>query len=308
MSLKSFLLSSYRVDKFIMFHLPLLVKPISESFRLSPAKMYLLLVTTWRVPASNSWTPPGRVTAVNASPSLSDLVGAALERHRTSVRQLSFLAQKQGFRVTHTTLNQLRAGTYKSTPNGETIRAIAWLAGVSEEIAFTAAGQPVPGPPFAEELPPGVDNLPPKARKAAIDMLRVLVDLNKDADEAEQAERLAARDERRRRLQAAGYVSARQKTQEPDDESTLAAKRRAGKLIAEHKDPADREDERRALTDLSNLDDLKSGERRADEYPDNNIPLPQDYFDLAAHPATESSGRREHEAGRERGEESQEAE
>lgn len=241
---------------------------------------------------------------MNASPSLSELVGAALERHRTSVRQLSFLAQKQGFRVTHTTLNQLRAGTYKSTPNGETIRAIAWLAGVSEEVAFTAAGQPVPGPPFAEELPPGVDNLPPKARKAAIDMLRVLVDLNRDADEAEQAERRAARDERSRRLQEAGYVSARQKTEEPDDETTLAAKRRAGKLIEEYNDRADREDERRMLTDLSNLDDLKSGELRADEYPDNNIPLPQDYLDLAADSSSTGHEDREREWDR-RGEEPQ---
>lgn len=69
---------------------------------------------------------------------------------------------------------------YKSVPTDETIRAVAWLAGVSDEIAFMVAGQPVPGPPFAEELPPGVDLLPAKARKAAIDMLRVLVDMNKE--------------------------------------------------------------------------------------------------------------------------------
>jgi hypothetical protein len=72
---------------------------------------------------------------------------------------------------------------YKSRPRASTIRAIAWLAGVTEDVAFKAAGQPVPGPPFADELPPGVDNLPPKARRAAIEMLRALVDLNRQASE-----------------------------------------------------------------------------------------------------------------------------
>lgn len=47
---------------------------------------------------------------------------------------------------------------------------------------------------------------------------------------------------------------------------------------------------------------------RAADHQDNNIPLPEDYEQLAAHPATESSGRREHDSGRERGEESQETE
>lgn len=122
---------------------------------------------------------------MNITPSLRNLVETAVERHQTSVRQLSILAQKQGYRVTHTTLNQVRSGTYKSAPSEVTIKAIAWLAGVSEQLAFMAAGQPVPGPPFAEELPAGVDNLPPKARKAAIDMLRVLVDMNQGLADAE---------------------------------------------------------------------------------------------------------------------------
>jgi hypothetical protein len=187
--------------------------------------------------------------------------------------------------LTATTINQIRQGLYKSKPREGTIRALAWLAGVTDEVAFTAAGQPVPGPPFAEELPPGVDNLPGKARKAAIDMLRVLVDLNKDADEERHAELQALREERRQLLEDAGYTGAGQKTERPDDELALAAKRKAGKTIQKHK------------SDL-----------RAADYQDNNIPLPADYLDLAAHPATDSSGRRAHESGRERGEESQEDE
>jgi hypothetical protein len=132
---------------------------------------------------------------VNKPKSLRDLVEVAITRHDTSGRQLAFLAQREGFTLATTTVNAIRQGTYKSAPTNETIKAIAWLAGVSDEVAFTAAGQPVPGPPFAEELPPGVDNLPAKARKAAIDMLRVLVDMNKD-DHALQQERDQVRKER----------------------------------------------------------------------------------------------------------------
>jgi hypothetical protein len=302
---------------------------------------------------------------VNKPKSLRDLVEAAITRHDTSGRQLAFLAQREGFTLATTTVNAIRQGTYKSAPSKETIKAIAWLAGVSDEVAFTAAGQPVPGPPFAEELPPGVDNLPPKARKAAIDMLRVLVDLNKDADEAEQAERLAARDERRRRLQEAGYVSPGQKTEGVPDHVPVgmgSTAVRVSIVITELRKRYGLENGRlpedwresiiesglwedaaapfltgqlgqyvvkeqflnRLIDDLEKADATDSTgavaakrragkaiqERRvrdlqAADYPDNNIPLPKDYLELAAHPDTESSGRREHEAGRERGEESQ---
>ena len=108
---------------------------------------------------------------------LPELVQRAVTRHDTSIRQLSFKAQEEGFRLAGTTLGNIRAGTYKSTPSDETIRAIDWLAGVNEDVAFMAAGQPVPGPPFADELPPGEDNLSPKSRKVVLDMVRVLVDL-----------------------------------------------------------------------------------------------------------------------------------
>lgn len=206
---------------------------------------------------------------MNANPNLRALVEVAVERHKTSVRQLSLLAQKRGFRVTHTTLNQVRSGTYKSEPSEVTIRAIAWLAGVDESVAFTAAGQPVPGPPFAEELPPGVDNLPPKARKAAIDMLRVLVDMNQDADHAGNAE----------------------DQEQPAD---------VGGAGTQPGDPRTGQKTRRGLSAVPNVERLDANNRD-----DGNIPLPDGFEQLAAHPATRSSGRREYEAGRERGEESQ---
>ena len=66
------------------------------------------------------------------------------------------------------------------------LRALAWLAGVHEDVAFTAAGKPKPGPPLADELPPGVDYLSPRSRRAAIEMLRALVAAEQGGGEHEQ--------------------------------------------------------------------------------------------------------------------------
>ncbi|WGH80623.1 hypothetical protein QDX25_07345 [Auritidibacter ignavus] len=114
--------------------------------------------------------------------SLADIVEIARRKHGTSSKpasgvQLSRIAQKQGFKITYTTINHIAAGTYKYNPSDETIRALAGLAGVSDEVAFRAAGKTPPGPPLADELPPGSDNLSPRSRAAVIDMLRTLIDL-----------------------------------------------------------------------------------------------------------------------------------
>lgn len=114
---------------------------------------------------------------MNEPRSLMDLALLARDRHGgSSARRLASLAQEHGFTLTYTTYAQILNGTYKSMPQDVTLRALAWLAGVSEAEAFTAAGRRVPGPPLADELPPGVDNLSPKARRAVIDLLRVLVE------------------------------------------------------------------------------------------------------------------------------------
>ena len=117
--------------------------------------------------------------------SLKELAQLVFDMQGTSARQVAQRAEKRGYRLTHTTINQMRAGTYKSVPKEETLRALADLAGVSVETAFHAAGLPVPGPPLADELPPGSDNLSPKSRAAVIQMLRVLIDLESNHDEHE---------------------------------------------------------------------------------------------------------------------------
>lgn len=154
---------------------------------------------------------------VNDTETLKGLIEMAVERHQTSARQLAFKAQEAGLKITYTTLNQIRSNTYKSVPGEQTLRAIAWLAGVEDSVAFTAAGQPVPGPPLADELPPGADNLSPKSRKAVVEMVRVLVDL----EAGNNAERSSSEPTKVSRHQSHGVASESNLGQEqktgPDD-------------------------------------------------------------------------------------------
>lgn len=65
---------------------------------------------------------------------LAELVEQASARYNdASGRRLAEIAQADGFDVSHSTLNKIRAGTYTSEPSVATLRAIAHLARVSEE-------------------------------------------------------------------------------------------------------------------------------------------------------------------------------
>lgn len=219
---------------------------------------------------------------MNQPQSLSELVELAIRHRDTSGLGLSQLAAKNGHHLTATTINQIRQGLYKSKPREATIRAIAWLAGVRDEVAFTAAGQPVPGPPFAEELPPGVDNLPPKARKAVIEMLRVLVDMNQDAEDASDNRHAPPPAERVLDPRTGSYF------RKGSIQEELQRNRNAS------------EDQGRGDASFGQKTELP----RAADYSDNNIPLPEDYLDLAADSSSTMHEDREREWDR-RGEESQ---
>lgn len=117
---------------------------------------------------------------------LKDLLDSAADQRGLSGRKLADLAQQHGFKLVHTTINQIRSGSYKSRPSEDNLRAIAWLAGVNERVAFEAVGRKLPGKPFAEELPPGVGQLGPRERKAAIELLRAFVAQQERIDELEQ--------------------------------------------------------------------------------------------------------------------------
>ncbi|MFE9234810.1 hypothetical protein [Cellulosimicrobium funkei] len=126
---------------------------------------------------------------MNAPTGLRELLDQAMVRRDVrSGRRLAEIAQDAGYPVSHATINQIRSGSYASRPSDDTVRAIAWLAGASEEAAFTAADLPIPGPPFADELPPGVDTLSPRKRKVVLDLLRVLIeDEERDGDDRDAA-------------------------------------------------------------------------------------------------------------------------
>lgn len=114
------------------------------------------------------------ISGVTEKPTLSELIELASAKHNgASGRRLADIAADAGFDVSHTTLNRIRSGTYNGAPSATTIKAIAWLASVSEDHAFAAAGQDVPRAPFASVLPPGVDNLGPSERRAVVELLRV---------------------------------------------------------------------------------------------------------------------------------------
>ena len=123
----------------------------------------------------------------------------AAERHQLSGRQLALKAQGAGYPLTHTVVNQILAGRYTSHLRSDRLRGLAWLAGVSERTAFAAAGLPAPGQPLADELPDGVDNLSPRARKAVLELIRVLVEAERsdhhehDTEDQEQEPRAEAR-------------------------------------------------------------------------------------------------------------------
>ena len=166
--------------------------------------------------------------------SMKELAQLVLDVQGTSARQVALLAERQGMKLTHTTLNAMRAGTYKWAPREDTVRVLAKLAGISEEVAFHAAGLPVPGPPLADELPPGADHLSPKSRAAVIQMVRVLIDLESKHDDHDQQdpehhEQPPARERSTtagRRGAAGGDAGAGQKTAAPagvpaDEDATV---------------------------------------------------------------------------------------
>jgi hypothetical protein len=76
-------------------------------------------------------------------------------------------------------------GGRKKVPRKSTLRDVSWRVGVDTPVGFTAAEQPVAVLAFAEGLPCGIDSLSLKSRKAVIKKLRVLGDLEKNADESD---------------------------------------------------------------------------------------------------------------------------
>ena len=95
---------------------------------------------------------------MNEPKSLRDLIELAALKRGASALRLAELADSAGHRITEAAITAIREGTGTAAPEASTIRAIAWLAGVSEEAAFAAAGQtaehPVPKPADEDAVAP----------------------------------------------------------------------------------------------------------------------------------------------------------
>lgn len=122
-----------------------------------------------------------RVIAVNENQTLRLLLQEAADVRGLSGRGLADLATSNGFNLNRSTVSRILSGTYIARPANDTIRAVAWLAGVSERVAFEAAGRPQPGPSFVDELPEDADLLTPRERRIVIDLVRVLVENKRGA-------------------------------------------------------------------------------------------------------------------------------
>ena len=112
---------------------------------------------------------------VKTGKSLMDLIEIAAKRHGgASGRRLADVAQQAGHDISHATLNRLRQGTYASRPTDASIRAIAYLAEVSEAVAFAAVGV---RPPAAEtyQVPAEAQRMNTRQRRALDELLRAFV-------------------------------------------------------------------------------------------------------------------------------------
>lgn len=125
---------------------------------------------------------------------LQGLIDKAQQRHgTTSTPKLAEIAQKKGHKLNHTTISQIRSGKYRSEPAEDTLRAIAFLAGVPYRVAYEAAGLGVLNSPFVDQLPRDVDRLTPKQRTAVLAIIRLLIDAEKAVREAQRIDTAGGR-------------------------------------------------------------------------------------------------------------------
>ena len=126
------------------------------------------------------------------TPTLRDLVLQARDKG-LSYRQMEEMVEasearvRRGLKLNRTTASKIARGKHSGDAEDGTIRAIALVAGVTEDVAFTAAGRKLDGEPFAKELPVGIDDLSTRERRVALDLLRVLVAQRQEINRYESA-------------------------------------------------------------------------------------------------------------------------
>lgn len=118
---------------------------------------------------------------------LQDVARAAADKNGgKGGRGLKRLAEAKGLTLSYTTVDRILQGKYESTPQRQTIEALAVLAEMPLEEVFEAAGVPLPVAPLAEQLPDGSDNLSTHQRRVVLDVIRGFIRDNDRMAELEQ--------------------------------------------------------------------------------------------------------------------------
>lgn len=134
---------------------------------------------------------------------LQDVARAASDRNGgKGGRALQRIAKSKGLTLSYATVDRILAGKYESTPQRQTIEALAVLAEMPADEVYEAAGLPLPMASLAEQLPDGSDQLTVHQRRVVLDVIRGFVrDNARMADlEHELHQRPLHPNEMRRRL------------------------------------------------------------------------------------------------------------
>lgn len=187
------------------------------------------------------------------SKSLIDLIEIAATQHGgASGRRLAELAQRAGHDISHATLNRLRQGTYATRPSDASIRAIAYLADVSENVAFAAAGVSAPAA-VVYQAPAEAQRMSTRQRKALDELIRAFAVDDKPAPAAglDFGRLLAARERLTTALTAGGEHVAAERLVDAAREAVAGIDEVIDALFAaaSDQDPADHE----SLSDFTGL-------------------------------------------------------
>lgn len=106
---------------------------------------------------------------------LRDLLNEVIERTGVSARELDRMAQKAGHRLAYSNVSSILNGTHGARYQRKTLEAIAAVGNFPLDRVYRAAEAPIPGRPFADDLPEGVDYLDADSRRAIIGVIRVLL-------------------------------------------------------------------------------------------------------------------------------------
>jgi hypothetical protein len=109
------------------------------------------------------------------SESLADIIRAHQSATGDSSRDMQANARKAGARLSFTTVNSILNGDHTGAYKPYTLDAIAVVCGRSRSEVWRAAGRQLPSKPFADELPPGSDDLSPRSRRAVVGVIRALL-------------------------------------------------------------------------------------------------------------------------------------